>query len=129
MAGRAEADVVVVGAGLAGLTAGRQLQRAGYSVLVVEARDRVGGRVLSHTLAGGDVVDAGGQFVGPAQRHVLGLAAELDVATVPIFTKGHKLLELGGRRYAYRLIPRAGPVQLADAGLAVLTLDRMARRV
>ncbi len=137
MAGRAEADVVVVGAGLAGLTAGRELQRAGYSVLVVEARDRVGGRVLSHSLAGGDVVDVGGQFVGPAQRHVLGLAAELGVATVPIFTKGRTLLELGGRRYGYRVIPPAGlvqladagPVQLVDAGLAILTLDRMARLV
>jgi monoamine oxidase len=129
MAGRAEADVVVVGAGLAGLTAGRELQRAGYSVLVVEARDRVGGRVLSHSLADGDVVDVGGQFVGPAQRHVLGLAAELGVATVPIFTKGLTLLELGGQRYGYRVIPRAGLVQLADAGLAIMALDRMARRV
>jgi monoamine oxidase len=64
MAGRAEADVVVAGAGLAGWTAGRQLQRAGYNALVVEAWDRAGGRVLSHSLAGGDAADAGGQFVG-----------------------------------------------------------------
>ena len=129
MAGRAEADVVVVGAGLAGLTAARELQRAGVSVLVLEARDRVGGRVLNHHLADGHVVDVGGQFSGPAQRHILGLAAELGVATQRIFTSGLTLLELGGRRYGYRLIPRAGPVQLADAGRAILTLDRMARRV
>jgi monoamine oxidase len=129
MARRAEADVVVVGAGLAGLTAARELQRAGASVLVVEARDRVGGRLLNHRLAGGPVVDVGGQFVGPAQRHILGLAAELGVATERIFTNGLTVLELGGRRYGYRLIPRVGPLQLADAGRAVLTLDRMARRV
>ncbi len=129
MAGDAEADVVVVGAGLAGLTAARELQRAGCSVLVVEARDRVGGRVLSHPVAGGQVIDVGGQFVGPAQRHVLGLAAGLGVATVPIFTDGRALLEIAGRRHGYRLIPRAGPVQLADAGQAILALDRMARRV
>src|SRR6266487_4392210 len=129
MARRAEADVVAVGAGLAGLTAARELQRAGYSVLVGEARDRVGGRVLSHSLAGGDVVDVGGQFVGPAQRHILGLAAELGVATQPIFTGGLTVLELGGRRIGYRVIPRVSPVDLADAGRALFALDRMARRV
>src|SRR6516225_6603025 len=129
MAGRAEADVVVVGAGLAGLTAARELQRAGASVLVIEARDRVGGRVLNHRLAGGQVVDVGGQFVGPAQRHILGLAAQLGVTTQRIFTGGLTLLEVGGRRYGYRLVPQAGPVQLADAGRAILTLERMARRV
>jgi monoamine oxidase len=129
MAGRAEADVVVVGAGLAGLTAGRELQRAGYSVLVVEAWDRVGGRVLSHSRAGGDVVDVGGPVLwGLPQRHVLGLAAELGVATVPIFTKGRTLLELGGRRYGYRVIP-GRPGSASRRRLAILTFDRMARRV
>src|SRR5205814_540023 len=103
--------------------------RAGASVLVIEARDRVGGRVLNHRLAGGHVVDVGGQFVGPAQRHILGLAAELGVTTQRIFTSGLTLLDIGGRRYGYRLIPRAGPAQLADAGRAILTLGRMARRV
>ncbi|HEV2373695.1 MAG TPA: flavin monoamine oxidase family protein [Streptosporangiaceae bacterium] len=129
MARRAEADVIVVGAGLAGLTAARELQRAGHSVLVLEARDRVGGRVLNHVVADGLTVDVGGQFVGPAQRHALGLAAELGVATCPVFTQGLTVLETGGRRYGYRSIPRVNPVQLADAGQAILTLDRMARRV
>jgi monoamine oxidase len=129
MADRAEADVVVVGAGLAGLTAAREVQRAGYSVLVLEARDRVGGRVLNQQLADGLVVDLGGQFVGPTQRHVLGLATELGVATQPIFTGGLTVLEVCGRRYDYRSAPRVSPLQLADAARVTLTLDRMARRV
>src|SRR5262245_8875148 len=62
MIGRAEADVIVVGAGLAGLTAAWQVPRAGYGVVVLEARDRVGGRVLNHHLSDGVVVDVGGQF-------------------------------------------------------------------
>ncbi|HEY6275381.1 MAG TPA: flavin monoamine oxidase family protein [Streptosporangiaceae bacterium] len=129
MARRAEADVIVVGAGLAGLTAARDLQRAGLSVLVIEARDRVGGRVLNHRLGDGHVAEVGGQFVGPAQRHILGLAAELGVPTQPIFTSGLTILELGGKRYGYRAVPRLSPVQLADAGRAIFALERMARRI
>ena len=97
--------------------------------MVIEARDRVGGRVLNHNLADGLVVDVGGQFVGPAQRNISGLAAEVGVATVPIFTGGLAVLELGGKRYDYRHIPRMSPVQLAGAGRAIFILDRMARRV
>jgi monoamine oxidase len=129
MASREDADVIVVGAGLAGLTAARQVRLAGYSVLVIEARDRVGGRVLNHRLAGGHVADLGGQFVGPTQRHILALAADLGVATQAIFTRGRTVLEIGGRRYRYRAVPGLSPLQLAGAGRAVFALDRMARRI
>ena len=125
----AETDVIVIGAGLAGLTAARELAAAGHDVTVLEARDRVGGRVLNHTLAGGHVADVGGQFVGPSQRHVLGLASELGIATVPIFTSGRTVLEFGGRRHDYLTVPRLNPVQLAHAGRALFSLGRMARRV
>ena len=116
MAHRVEADVIVVGAGLAGLAAARQLHWAGHSVLVIEARDRVGGRVLNHSLGGGRAADVGGQFVGPAQRHILGLAAELGVATQPIFTSGLTILEFGGRRHSYRAHPEAEPAAAGGFG-------------
>ena len=70
-----ECDVVVVGAGFAGLTAARRLQQEGRSVVVLpEARDRVGGRILNHTFADGTIVELGGQWVGPTQDRVLALA-------------------------------------------------------
>ena len=70
------ADVVVVGAGFAGLTAARELVKRGHDVVVLEGRDRVGGR--SHTGAvAGLPVDLGATFVGPSQDAVLALAAEL----------------------------------------------------
>jgi monoamine oxidase len=71
-----EVDVVVIGAGLAGLVAARDLQRAGRSVVVLEARDRVGGRTLNQELGGGKVVEAGGQWIGPTQDRLAALADE-----------------------------------------------------
>jgi monoamine oxidase len=95
-------DVVVVGAGFAGLTAARRLQQEGRSVLVLEARDRVGGRILNHTFADGTIVELGGQWVGPTQDRVLALAEELGVETFPSYEEGDHLLGIdgGARRWA-----------------------------
>src|SRR5262245_1212099 len=85
-------DVVVVGAGLAGLSAARALHEAGVSVRVLEARDRVGGRVLSRKLSSGEVVDLGAQWLGPGQERMFALAAELGLATFPQRHSGEKIL-------------------------------------
>ncbi len=62
--GRLRADVCVVGAGYAGLTAAYRLKQAGRKVIVLEARNRVGGRSLTADLKGGGWIDLGGQWVG-----------------------------------------------------------------
>src|SRR6478752_7394640 len=67
-------DCVVVGAGLSGLAAARRLTAAGKNVVVVEARDRPGGRVQNvQTLSGRLHFDAGAEFVGPTQNHIQAL--------------------------------------------------------
>lgn len=79
-------DAVVLGAGLAGLSAARDLHRAGADVLVLEARDRVGGRVAQTGLPDGRLVQLGGEVVGPAHTAYAQLVAELDLTLEPAFT-------------------------------------------
>jgi monoamine oxidase len=125
-----EADVVVVGAGLAGLAAARALLVQGSSVVVVEARERVGGRVENHDIGGGNVVEVGGQWIGPSQDRLAALARELGVETFPTHAHGSHLLEFGGsvRRYS-GTIPRINPAVLVDVERAQRRLNRLARRV
>lgn len=123
-------DVVVVGAGLAGLAAARALTAQGLDVVVVEARNRVGGRTLNLELSDGQPVEIGGQWVGPTQERVLALIDELGLETFMTYDDGDKLFEHGGRRSRYRgAVPRVGPLALADVAQTQLRLDRMARAV
>ena len=80
-------DVIVVGAGLAGLAAARDLVDAGQDVLVLEARARTGGRVESETLADGRVVQMGGEIVGTIHLGYQQLVRELGLTLVPSYTE------------------------------------------
>ncbi len=127
---KVEADVVVVGAGLAGLSAARSLRASGCEVAVVEARDRVGGRVLNHRLPGGEVVEIGGEWIGPQQLRVNKLVAELGLETFPTYDTGENLLDLNGKVKHYTGdIPPLPKAALVDLGQSQLRFDRLAKRV
>jgi monoamine oxidase len=95
------ADVAIVGAGLAGLTAARRLVAAGHSVAVLEARNRVGGRTLNHPIAPGEVAEAGGEFVGPTQDRIVALAQEVGVGIFNAYDSGNDIYVNGPIRLKY----------------------------
>ena len=94
------ADVVVVGGGLSGLIAARRLTAGGAKVVLLEARDRVGGRTY-HGPIGTRRFDLGAQFVGPTQTHVKALAAEFGLQLRPVFTTGRRIWELRNDRLEF----------------------------
>lgn len=126
----ARADVVVLGAGAAGLAAARTLADAGRRVIVIEARDRVGGRIHSRSLAGGGFVDLGGQWLGSGQARLAAWLRRYDIPTYPSPTAGQNVLLWQGQRALYRgTIPKLPLRSLIGVGWAQLRLDRMAKRV
>lgn len=107
-----KSDVVVVGAGFAGLTAARLVAAAGHSVTVLEARNRVGGRAWNHDLGNGQVSERGGTFVGPTQDHISALASAVGVGTFPTNDTGNDL-------YVNNVdnpLGLVGPMQYSDSG-------------
>jgi monoamine oxidase len=128
----AKADVIVIGAGLAGLAAARDVVAAGKSALVLEARDRVGGRTLNASIGGGKVIEVGGQWVGPTQDAIAKLAKDVGVRTFKTYNQGNNLYYTDGNIMPY---PSDGPLGavppdpsgVVDAETAILKLDQMAQ--
>lgn len=125
-----QADIGIVGAGLAGLMAARQLMAAGVSVCVLEARDRVGGRTWTRPASDGTLLDLGGQWIGPTQQRMIRLAAELSAETFKTWDSGENVQYQQGERLTYSgTIPTADRLVAADVMEAMLALNMMAMRV
>lgn len=126
--------VLVVGAGLSGLAAARHLAAQGREVVVLEARDRVGGRTEGHVLDDGTPLELGGQWIGPTQNRMYALVEELGLEHFRTHNdEGDLLLELGGRRSRLKphrgATPRLGPFALADLAQGLARFTRLANRV
>jgi monoamine oxidase len=130
MAERIDADVCVVGAGYAGLTAARRLAQHGQSVVVLEARDRVGGRIWTQHLSDGSPVDRGGAWLAPYHDAIYALAGEMGVSTYKTYVKGAHLLVDGDRTRRYTgLIPKISPLAVTTIALSQFKIDRMSKKV
>src|SRR3954453_2602321 len=127
-------DVVVVGAGLAGLTAARQLVAAGKKVVVIEADKRPGGRVLNIDIGGGHITEGGAEFIGETQDHIAQLAKDLGLKTFKTYNEGNNLYYRNGMALPYQSSGPLGPVPPdpsggVDAEQAIVKLDNMASQI
>jgi len=124
-------DVIVAGAGVSGLVAAREVKRAGKSVCVIEARDRVGGRTWTRS-SNGRHFDLGGQFVGPTQDRVIALCKEFGIRLTPSAVDGDSLFEREKDVLRYQgVLPNKGVSQadLAALGKTIEAFEKLAQAV
>jgi monoamine oxidase len=130
-------DVVVVGAGLSGLVAAHRLIGPGTDaggtspdVVVLEAADRIGGRVLNLRIDDETIVEGGGEWIGPGQDRVAALARELGVDTFMTYDHGRHVIVLDGVRKTYRgPVPSVFPRVTIDFARTAIRLQLLSRRV
>ncbi|MDQ0862760.1 flavin monoamine oxidase family protein [Arthrobacter globiformis] len=123
-------DVVIVGAGPSGLTAARQLKKAGLTVAVLEARDRVGGRTWTDTVDGA-MLEIGGQWVSPDQTALLALLDELGLETYSRYREGESVyIGADGApvRYTGDMFP-VSATTAAEMDKLIALLDELAAEV
>jgi monoamine oxidase len=135
VASAVDVDVAIVGGGLSGLAAARDLIAGGKSVVVLEARNRVGGRVYNAKLANGGVTEVGAQFVGPTQDRVIALADSLGLTRYNTYNNGSNVLYENGTLTPYEVSGPNGaapPIDypsLEQVGYAQYQLDVWASEI
>ncbi|MEV7621199.1 FAD-dependent oxidoreductase [Microbacterium sp. NPDC089321] len=126
---RTDVDVVVIGAGLSGLSAADRLASMGLSVLILEGRDRVGGRVRSGEIAGVPV-DFGGTWVSPKHTAIRELARRVGCTITPQFHEGRNTLWIAGRRRTYKgTIPPVSPLAVVNMARVQMALEKLVRTI
>ena len=124
-----EVDYIIVGGGLSGLMAARRLYESGASILLAEAKEKLGGRTQTQDFDG-SLFELGAQWIGPDQKRINALCQELQVQTFPTFHNGKKILDIHGRIRSYKKsIPSLSPISLLELQRVILKLEGMIRQI
>lgn len=131
--GQYDTDVVVIGGGYSGLACARALKAAGKRVILLEARDRPGGRCLNQTLPAPNqnyTVEAGAEFLAPTQTRMNELCKEFGIKTYRTYNTGKTVnIAIGVRTTYSGVIPLSNLLTAAESGVATLRLNAMAKTV
>jgi monoamine oxidase len=123
-------DTIIVGGGFSGLAAGRLLHKANKKFLLLEARERLGGRTHTKYFSDGKYVDLGGQWIGPTQDRMYSLAKEYHVAWYETYNEGRNILDLNKTIRTYKgLIPKMDMASLINIDLLLKRLEHMAKQI
>lgn len=125
-----QTEFLIIGAGYAGIGAATQLQMAGKRFLVVEARDRIGGRVWSKTLPNNTTIDLGAQWIGPDQKLMWEQALKHRVKTFDTYDEGKNILYYNKKMTYYKgTIPKIDPLSLISLGLSLDKINKWCKKI
>ena len=123
-------DAIIIGAGYAGLAAAKILLESGKNILVLEARERVGGRIHTQFLEDGNYVDLGGQWIGPGQERMYALAKEYGISTFATYDKGKSILYFNNKRRQYKgIIPPLPLFALLSLDAGIKKITKLAKKI
>ena len=123
-------DTIIVGGGFSGIAAARLLHKAGKKFMLLEARERLGGRTHTRYFTDGKYVDLGGQWIGPTQDHMYSLAKEHNVAWYETYNEGKNILDLNKTIKTYTgLIPKMDVASLINIDLLLKRLESLAKQI
>lgn len=123
-------QVLIVGGGFSGIAAAQKLHRSGITFQVLEARDRLGGRVYTKTLSDDLYLDFGGQWIGPTQDRMYELCREFGVEYFETYNQGKNILDLGGKIKSYSgVIPKLDLFSLLNLDWLIRKMERLAKQI
>ena len=123
-------ETIIIGAGFAGIAAAKKLHKANKSFIILEARDRIGGRTLTQSLDCGATIDLGAQWIGPDQHLIWEWVKSTNTPTYECYDTGKNILSINQKTSQYKgTIPNVDPLSLIGLGLAINKFNKLSQEI